>query len=463
LSNQITNIDCNHVNLSKRIEIAVGDRDQIYFRYNAYVQKFGKQNQTNLAISDNNWSLIETLSFDPCSVTPGFGECAQPNPMVVPIPPGNWKWKGRWRNANDWTFTNVPTTFLFDRGYTGHEHLDKFNLINMLSEAKSRSESFAGNGRIYDPLLGCMLSPDNYVQAPDNSQNFNRYSYALNNPLIYTDPDGEIIFTILAAIFAPPLLPIAIAADIGGIINTANNWGQISKGFDKNFLSGLGKLTGYYGVGGGKAVATYYGGPIGTVASSYLGDACNSLLVDGTFEQFDAGVTTQNLFVDLAVGQLSIGNSLGDAISKNIGNELIKNTTKQIISQNVNGLLSDVGKRIWQTGSLRDGLNMGWNDYSKQGGWWKYSLSGAGQGYMDTYDFRTIARNENKEAMKDYYKEKKTLSGFIYPLQPDSWGEKLYHFQMKMNSSLNLRLYSPTRNFFNYTLPKWSYPELYQN
>ena len=35
------------------------------------------------------------------------------------------------------------------------------------------------------------LSPDNYVQAPDFTQNFNRYSYVLNNPLKYTDPDGE--------------------------------------------------------------------------------------------------------------------------------------------------------------------------------------------------------------------------------------------------------------------------------
>ena len=27
----------------------------------------------------------------------------------------------------------------------------------------------------YDPTLGHFLSPDNYVQAPDNSQGFNRY------------------------------------------------------------------------------------------------------------------------------------------------------------------------------------------------------------------------------------------------------------------------------------------------
>lgn len=64
------------------------------------------------------------------------------------------------------------------RGYTGHEMMGEFGLINM-------------NGRVYDPTLGRFLSPDNYVQAPDNSQSFNRYSYCLNNPLKYTDPSGE--------------------------------------------------------------------------------------------------------------------------------------------------------------------------------------------------------------------------------------------------------------------------------
>ena len=42
----------------------------------------------------------------------------------------------------------------------------------------------------YDPALGRFLSPDPVVQAPDDTQSFNRYSYCLNNPLRYTDPTG---------------------------------------------------------------------------------------------------------------------------------------------------------------------------------------------------------------------------------------------------------------------------------
>jgi RHS repeat-associated protein len=64
-----------------------------------------------------------------------------------------------------------------DRGYTGHEHLDELGLIHM-------------NGRIYDPLLGRFLSADPYIQAPNNLQSYNRYSYVFNNPLKYTDPSG---------------------------------------------------------------------------------------------------------------------------------------------------------------------------------------------------------------------------------------------------------------------------------
>ena len=80
-----------------------------------------------------------------------------------------------WGNCQD------PDHLMFDRGFTGHEHIRGMNLINM-------------NGRIYDPLTSSMISPDNYIQLPDFSQNINRYSYCLNNPLTYTDPDGNTYF-----------------------------------------------------------------------------------------------------------------------------------------------------------------------------------------------------------------------------------------------------------------------------
>ncbi len=95
-----------------------------------------------------------------------------------------------------------PELFL-GRGFTGHEHLRDFCLINM-------------NARLYDPVLGRFLSPDPYVQAPDFTQNFNRYSYALNNPLKYTDESGE---SVLAAI----LIGAAVSAIIDYGVQVAFN------------------------------------------------------------------------------------------------------------------------------------------------------------------------------------------------------------------------------------------------
>jgi len=47
------------------------------------------------------------------------------------------------------------------------------------------------NGWLYDPKLRRFLSPDVENQAPDNSQNYNRYSYCLNNPINFVDLSGN--------------------------------------------------------------------------------------------------------------------------------------------------------------------------------------------------------------------------------------------------------------------------------
>ena len=85
---------------------------------------------------------------------------------------------GRRRNPVGFGYNNVTHTF--DRGYTLHEHYDDFDLINM-------------NGRLYDPVLGRMLSPDIAVQDEYNAQAYNRYSYCFNNPLRFTDPSGYMV------------------------------------------------------------------------------------------------------------------------------------------------------------------------------------------------------------------------------------------------------------------------------
>lgn len=94
---------------------------------------------------------------------------------------------GRRRNITDWSYnvTSSPPVYL-TRGYTGHLHLDDFTLIDM-------------NGRIYDPIVARMLNPDNFVQNPFYTQSYNRYTYAFNNPLSYTDPNGEVAWFVPVA------------------------------------------------------------------------------------------------------------------------------------------------------------------------------------------------------------------------------------------------------------------------
>ena len=54
----------------------------------------------------------------------------------------------------------------------------------------SDERNVSGNGRVYDPLTSRFLSPDPYIQAPGQWLNYDRYAYAMNNPLLYTDPSG---------------------------------------------------------------------------------------------------------------------------------------------------------------------------------------------------------------------------------------------------------------------------------
>ena len=111
------------------------------------------------------------------------------------------------------------------RGCMGHEMLNEFNLINM-------------NGRVYDSVLGRFLSPDKYVQEGDNSQNYNSYSYCLNNPLKYADPSGNVF-----------VLDDFIAITAMGAMMGAMNAAMSDKPIWKGALLGAASTAATYGIG----------------------------------------------------------------------------------------------------------------------------------------------------------------------------------------------------------------------
>ncbi|MDY0143072.1 MAG: RHS repeat-associated core domain-containing protein [Bacteroidales bacterium] len=133
-----------------------------------------------VAITDKNGEIIEEQRYNP------------------------W---GVYSNAQTGAPEETPQITMLYRGYTGHEMLPEFGLINM-------------NGRLYDPVIARVLSPDNNVQNPNNPQNYNRYSYCYNNPLSYTDPDGEFVW------FVPVIAGAVIGAYTGASIQsgTAAFW-----------------------------------------------------------------------------------------------------------------------------------------------------------------------------------------------------------------------------------------------
>jgi RHS repeat-associated protein len=174
---------------------------------------------------------------------------------------------GRLRNpATQVAYTPDSEPILFlSRGYTGHEHLTPFGLINM-------------NARLYDAALGRFLSPDPYVQAPDFSQNFNRYSYCVNNPLKFTDRDGKFFWI-------PILIGAAINVAMQGLSGNIHNFAGFMVAAGIGGLSGLAGGIAGQAIAGALGSATSLGGSIlngaltgagGGFAGGFVGGAGNA-------------------------------------------------------------------------------------------------------------------------------------------------------------------------------------------
>jgi RHS repeat-associated protein len=166
---------------------------------------------------------------------------------------------------------------VLDRGYTGHEHLKEVGLIHM-------------NGRLYDPVLRSFLMPDNFVQQPENTQNYNRYSYVLNNPLRYTDPSGELFLAPLAWGITSGVLPYLASAVFA---HTPFSF------------EGLAKT--YY-ISAASALATY---GIGSAAGSMFGNAATfskaafQALAHGIVQGGVAGISGGKFWSGFAAGAVS--------------------------------------------------------------------------------------------------------------------------------------------------------------
>jgi hypothetical protein len=182
------------------------------------------------------------------------------------------------------------------------------------------------NGRLYDAKLHRFLQPDNYVQDPSNTQNYNRYGYCWNNPLKFTDPSGEWIWIVVGAV-------------VGGIVNWAAHGAQFNMEGLKAFGigAGAGALAGIVGpaaftaVGGGVAGAGgFVAGAIGGAAASA---ASQIFLTVGNYVAFgDSLMFGKEFIVGVAFGA-ALGGTLNGVSALKNGNTFWRGTPPRITPQ----------------------------------------------------------------------------------------------------------------------------------
>lgn len=248
---------------------------------------------------------------------------------------------GRRRDPATWNYlpTLAAALALDPHGFTGHEHLDLIEMVNM-------------DGRMYDPVLGRFLSPDPFIQAPDFSQSLNRYAYCLNNPLSLYDPAGYNWFsdnwkTIVAsavgivvgvmtsgvgsgigyAILAG-LAGGASGAMVGAILN-GQNFGQIAKSTLQGAL--FGAISG---------ALNYACGEISDVVARLAAHAVS----DGLME----GVQGGNILHGAVVGLISAGS--GERMMV-LGGSL-KTGAQLAIQAVVGGTISELGDGNFANGAI---------------------------------------------------------------------------------------------------------------
>ena len=244
-------------------------------------------------ITSSTGAVIQELSYD------ALGRLRNPSTQVVYTP------------------GNEPELFL-GRGYSGHEHLAQFGLINM-------------NARLYDPVVGRFLSPDPYVQSPDFSQNFNRYSYCLNNPLKYTDPNGE-------------FWHIVIGAAVGGVANLIMNWGNCDGFWEyaAAFTAGAVGGAATAAVGGTDGGASFWAA-VGVSAGAGALTASTNSVISQTINNFSGSVDWSQVGFNGLVGGVSgmASYGAGQWASNHLGNAILGGfqINSPMLSQGINGMI----------------------------------------------------------------------------------------------------------------------------
>ena len=281
-----------------------------------------------------------------------------------------------------------------DRGFTGHEHLREFTLINM-------------NARMYDPEVGRMLAVDNFIANPNSSQDYNRYTYANNNPLMYADPSGEI------AVAAAVVIGAIVGAYLGGA--SANSTFNIAK-WENNATTWIGIGTGVLmgGLSGGLAAAGQLSISAGvTVAGVTIGQVA----MTPSSTSYDLSVSSGNKSVNVASwDKSSYKKMVGDAENAEYmgGWDYIMSSPK---TQQL--FLEHVG-RYWSITTNLEGKTTEYRGYSFLEAYREYVLNLGVNSNIATglvgYDVNAGAMYSRREGLQLYFDVGYSVGGMLNPI-----------------------------------------------
>ena len=280
---------------------------------------------------------------------------------------------------------------LLPRGFTGHEHFEQVNSIHM-------------NGRLYDPQLRRFTAPDNHIQDPFDTRSYDRKAYVWYNPLMASDPSGEIIqFIIMGA--------------IAGAFNAAANGGNLGQIL-------LGAVIGGVAGGLGAGIANLAAG------GAFFGNA--ALSVTGFGAGFAVGFAGGFVggFVGATLNGLAAGQNIGEAL----GGGFRAGVTAGVLAGLAAGIGAGVkakksGANFWD-GTKDTPLVSSVNEITTKG---VMPLEGA---TLETGDLSGLRRIDNVEIANtwDSVTNKRILS-LSEELQP-----KATSFVNRVHNELNIKL-----------------------
>lgn len=258
---------------------------------------------------------------------------------------------GKQYNVHSNSIFNSYSSPSISQGYTNHKMINDMDIIHM-------------NGRTYDPTLGRFLQADPFIQFPNNSQSYNRYSYVLNNPMSYSDPSGYFLsglkkfvkkygrmivaavasyytFGAASAYFGSVIAGGAAAGFVGGSIATGSLKGALTGAFTGAIFAGIGSAfnasSGFFETGG-----------LGHIGSHAITGGFLSDLQGGNFGHgFWAASFTKAANVNGMVGteqgvgwvtaRIAVAATIGGTISKITGGKFGNGAVTAGFAQMLNG------------------------------------------------------------------------------------------------------------------------------